>query len=535
MSTLVMPYPAESPAIPPDLLAQHIVTTSRLAERVVTAGGERQQHEICMPWNGQRLGSVPVCTPEDVEFALERAREGQRIWSRTPYAGRRAVFTRFHDLLLARQSEMMDILQLESGKSRKDALEEVLDVAINSRHYAYHSYRYLKPKRRKGALPLVTQTWEYHHPVGVVGIIAPWNYPLTLTISDAIPAMMAGNTVLLKPAEETPFTALFAMQLMREAGLPYEVFQVVTGRGRDLGPALIQGADFLMFTGSTGVGKKLAQQAAGRLIRYSMELGGKNPALVLPDADLDKAAEGLARGAFSNAGQLCISIERIYVHSSVYEPFLERFVRQVQSLPLGGRLDFSSEIGSLISQDQLVKVQDHVADALAQGAESLTGGRPRKDLGPFFYEPTVLAGVKPGMKVFAEETFGPVVSIYPYETLEEAIQLANDSPYGLNSAIYSRSTGKALRLAQKIETGTVNINEPYAAAWASVSSSMGGMKDSGVSRRHGAEGILKYTEPQTVAIQRFIPLAPFGPLKLRHFAMAMTLILLLIKRIPGLR
>ena len=331
----------------------------------------------------------------------------------------------------------------------------------------------------------------------------------------------------------SPWTDMEAA--MREAGLPYEVFQIVTGPGRVIGPPLIEGSNFLMFTGSTATGRKLAQQAAGELISYSMELGGKNPALVLEDADLDRAAEGMVRGAFGNTGQMCVSIERLYVQSSIYEPFMERFLERTRHIPMGASLDYSYTFGSLISANQLHRVKAHVDDAIGKGARLLTGGKPRPDLGPYFFEPTVLDRVTPEMDIFAEETFGPVVSVYPFHTIEEGLQMANQSEYGLNSAIWSRNTGRALRLAQKLETGTVNINEPYGAAWASVDSPMGGRKASGVSRRHGREGIMKYTEAQTVAVQRGIPLAPFGPFKLRYFAMLMTAVLLLMKRIPGLR
>lgn len=540
LSTVLAPKTAASSqvqktAVAPDELASYRRFAARLAEAVTTAGGARGRSEVIMPWDGQVLGSVPVCTPQDVEFALKTAREAQQTWAGVSFARRKAILLRFHDLVLSHQADLLDILQLESGKARKDAAEEALDVVITSRHYAYHAAGYLKPRRRKGALPLITETREYRHPLGVAGVIAPWNYPLTLAISDAIPALMAGNAVLLKPAEETPFTALYSLQLMQEAGLPKALFQILTGRGRELGPALITGADFLMFTGSTATGRRLAEQAAGRLIPFSMELGGKNPALVLADADLDQAAGGLARGAFSNTGQLCISIERIYVDRAVYQPFLERLVHHTRSLGIGSGLNFGYHIGSLISREQLIKVQEHVADAIDQGAQLVTGGKAREDLGPLYYEPTILTGVKPGMKVFAEETFGPLVCVYPFDTPEEAVRLANDSRYGLNSSIWTRRPGKALRVARQIQTGTVNINEPYGATFASIDAPMGGMKMSGVGRRHGSEGILKFTEAQTVSIQRLIPLAPFGPLDMRRFTRAMTLLLRLIRRIPGLR
>jgi succinate-semialdehyde dehydrogenase/glutarate-semialdehyde dehydrogenase len=340
---------------------------------------------------------------------------------------------------------------------------------------------------------------------------------------------------VLKPVEETPFTALYAHQLLREAGLPQQVFQVVTGSGSLVGPALIEGVDFLGFTGSAATGRVVVAQAAKRLIGVSLELGGKNPALVLADADLDRAVAGVIRAGFSNAGQLCLSLERIYIHRTVYNRFLNRLMPKVKALRLNSALDFSADVGSLMSQAQLDKVIDHVQDALDRGAALLAGGRPRPDLGPYFYEPTVLADVTPDMKLYAEETFGPVLSLYPFDHLDEAIRKANDTRYGLNAAIWTGNVREGRRIAQRIKVGTVNINEGYAATWASIDAPMGGMKESGLGRRHAAQGILRYTEPQTIAMQRLLPLAQPAWLKPAWFALVITLLLLVIKRIPGLR
>jgi succinate-semialdehyde dehydrogenase/glutarate-semialdehyde dehydrogenase len=506
-----------------------------LAGLISTVGGQRELKAICSPFTGELLGTVPVCTEEDTRAALKQARTAQKYWARRTFAERKAIFARFHDLALAHQEEFMDVLQMEAGKARQHALEEVFDVAINARYYAYHTQDIIGTRRRRGAIPLITTTWEIHHPVGVVGVVAPWNYPLTLAISDTIPAMMAGNSIVLKPAEETPFTALYAMQLMREAGLPHEVFQIVTGKGRIVGQELVEGANFLMFTGSTATGRRLAGRAGERLIGYSMELGGKNPVIVLNDANMPAAVDGVIRGAFSNAGQLCVSFERLYVQSGIFDRFMKEFIPKVKALRLGTALDFSTDMGTLISQDQLDKIRGHVEDAVAKGATILAGGRPRPDLGPFFYEPTVLTNVTPDMQLYANETYGPVISVYKFDKIEDAIRMANDSEYGLNASVWTRNIRLGKRIAERVETGTVNINEAYQAAWGSVDSPMGGVKASGVGRRHGREGILKYTESQTISVQRVIPLAPFGPFKVRYFAIAITLVLLLMKRIPGLR
>lgn len=506
-----------------------------LARLVCPAEGMRGEIAVHAPFTAEEIGAVPACTEADLLRAVARAREAQRSWGERPFSERRGVLLRFHDLVLKRQEELLDIIQMECGKARHHAFEEVLDVAMVSRHYAVHGRDYLRPRRRKGALPLLTLTREYRHPVGVVGIISPWNYPLSLAVSDALPALLAGNAVLLKPDPQTSFTALLGVELLLKAGLPAGLVQIVTGDGRFLGAPLIAAVDAVSFTGSTATGRIIAKQAGRRLVKCSLELGGKNPMLVLDDADIDAAVEGAVRGCFANAGQLCMSCERLYVQSGIHDRFLDAFAARTRSLRLGGALDYRFELGSLTSARQLATVTEHLADAVARGARVLAGGRPRPDLGPFFFEPTILADVTREMTVAREETFGPVVSVYRFDDPEEAVREANDSPYGLNASIWSRNTRLARALAARIRCGTVNINEGYAAAWGSVAAPMGGMKVSGLGRRHGAGGILRFTEAQTVAVQRLIPLAPPAGMKPQFYASLMTGALVLLRRIPGLR
>ncbi|MFJ2114296.1 succinic semialdehyde dehydrogenase [Streptomyces sp. NPDC087850] len=498
--------------------AADVVTPEVVAQLIRgVAGSGRTAHHT--PFTGARLAELPESTPEDVAHAFDRARAVQPGWAATPVRRRAAVLLRFHDLLLERQAEVLDLIQLETGKARLHAHEEVQSVAVAARHYGRRAPAYLRAKSHLGVMPLLTKVTELRHPRGVIGQIAPWNYPLEVSIGDALPAFVAGNAVVMKPDTETALTVLWARDLLIEAGLPAEVFQVVIGEGPVIGPEVVLHADYVSFTGSTRTGREVARGAADRLVGVSLELGGKNAMLVLADADLEKAAAGAVRSCFSSAGQLCVSIERLYVHESVADAFVERFAARTKAMRLGGSLAYGADMGSLAGDRQLDSVVRHVDEAVAKGATVVAGGVARPDIGPYFYEPTILDGVVPPMAVRTEETFGPVVSLYRFGDEDEAIDLANDTPYGLNASIWTKDAARGHALATRLRTGTVNINEGYAAAYGSVGSPMGGMKDSGLGRRHGSEGILKYTESQTVARQRLVQMAPgFGMDDERHAA-----------------
>lgn len=507
----------------------------RLLSRITLTGPAHPTAPLHAPFTAEPIHEVPLCTAEDLEEALREAREAQAEWSRRSVDKRARGLLRFHDLVLERQDELLDAIQLETGKSRKHAFEEITDTAIVARYYAHHGPGLLAPRRRQGALPGFTAAWEHRSALGVVGFIAPWNYPLSLAVTDALPALLAGNAVVLKPDRQTPLTALMAARLLDEAGLPPGLFHVLTGKGRELGAPLIEGVDFICFTGSTATGRLIARQAGERLIGCSLELGGKNPMIVLDDADLDAAADGAVRGCFANAGQLCVSIERIYVQRAVFDRFVSRFVEKTRALKLGASFDWDVEIGSLVSKAQLDKVAGHVGEALAHGATLAAGGRPRPDLGPYFYEPTILLGVTEKAAVSCEETFGPVVSVYRFDTLDEAVRRANATRYGLNASVWTGDADRGVELARRLESGMVNVNEAYAAAWASVDAPIGGFKDSGLGRRHGAEGLLKYTEAQTIAVQRLVPLtAPTGVSE-EKYRRSLSRALKVMRRVPGLR
>lgn len=520
-----MPLPAH---IIPELLSELI---GRIC---LDAGVPHATAPLIAPFTGEKILDVPICTAEDVARAAQRARIAQKAWREMPIAGRSQIFLRLHDLVLERQEILLDLIQLESGKARRHAFEEVLDTAISSRYFARAAVRSLRSESRQGALPFFTKTRVNHLPLGIVGFIAPWNYPLSLAATDAIPALAAGNAALLKPDQQTPLTALFTARLLDEAGLPRDLFQVLTGPGRALGTPIIDAVDAVTFTGSSATGKLVAQQAGERLISASLELGGKNAMIVRGDADVERAARGAVVGCFANAGQLCISIERIFVHEAIASDFIDRFAAQTRALRLCASFDDACEMGSLVNAAQLDKVSRHVRDALDKGARLLAGGRPRPDLGPYFYEPTILEGVDASMEVYAEETFGPLVSIYRFETDEVAVERANATRYGLNASLWTRDIGRALELAQRIEAGTVNVNEPYAAAWASVDAPMGGFKDSGIGRRHGREGLLKYTQAQTVAVQRHLPVSQLPGNDGARYRKQMTGALRWLKRLPGI-
>src|SRR3954451_22058128 len=531
------PSPAGGPLVEGPRDPEHDATASYALEPDYAASLTRRimattarTVEVKSPLNGAPLAHIPQSGADDVAQAFARARKAQLAWSRVSLDHRAGILLRLHDLILDRQDEIIDLIVLESGKARKHAFDEPLHVALTARYYARTAHEHLDTQRKLGVLPGLTRVEVNRVPKGVVGIISPWNYPFTMALCDGLPALLAGNAVVAKPDAQTMLSALLAAELLEQAGFPEGLWQVLAGPGPEIGPAMIERADYICFTGSTATGRLVAKGCADRLIGCSLELGGKNPILVLRDADLEKAAEGAVRAAFSNAGQLCVSMERLFVADQVYDRFLERFVARTEAMTLGATLDWGNDMGSLISQAQLETVVAHVDDAVAKGARVLTGGRARPDLGPFFYEPTILEGVTPEMTCFGHETFGPVIAAYRFQDEAEAISRANDGEYGLNASIYSQDGARARAMARQIRCGTVNVNEAFAASFGSIDAPMGGMRQSGMGRRQASEGIHRYTETQSVASQAVLRLAPQFGLSDEQYAKSMTLSLRLMKK-----
>jgi len=464
-----------------------------------SAGGDK--FAVHNPATGEVVTHVKRMDASEVAAAVERGRAAQPGWEALGFEGRAKVFKRAQKWLLDNADRIVETSVEETGKTYNDVLGvEISYMAIAFEHWAKHAEGYLAEERVKGGSPFVLgrKLIVRYAPVGVVGVIGPWNYPLANSFGDALPALAAGNAVVLKPSEVTPLTSLLMEEAMRECGTPENVFQVVTGEG-ETGAALVDEVDFVMFTGSTATGKKVMARAAETLTPVSLELGGKDPMIVLRDADLERAANAAVYYSMQNAGQTCISVERVYVEDPVYDEFVGKVTEKVSALRQGQpspKMDV--DVGAIIFPPQMDTISAHVEDARAKGAKVPVGGK--RGAGPGdYWEPTVMTDVDHTMDCMRDETFGPTLPVMRVRDEEQAIELANDSPYGLMASVWSKDTRRGERVARRIEAGSTLVND-HQISYGAVGLPMGGWKTSGLGSRHGADGIRKYTRKQAIAV-----------------------------------
>jgi len=455
------------------------------------------------PATGETVATVADLGADAVAEMAARGRAAQPSWEGFGFEGRGRVLLRAQKWLMDNAEQVVSTIVSETGKTYEDATFAEISYGGGAfGFWAKHAPVYLADERVKSSQVLVKgkKLILRFRPLGLVGVIGPWNYPLTNSFGDCIPALAAGNSVILKPSEITPLTSLLLAEALLECGLPENVLQIATGRG-GTGAALVDQVDMIMFTGSTRTGRKVAEAAARRLIPASLELGGKDPMIVLSDADLERAANFATYYSMQNAGQTCISIERVYVEEPVYEEFVAKVSDKVRALRVGKPEGYGTvEVGAITFPPQLDVIKDHVADAVQKGARVLTGGQELAGGGRFF-EPTVLVDVDHTMKIMTEETFGPTLPIMKVHDAEEAVRLANDTPYGLASSVFSRDTARGEAIARRIEAGATTVNDAMI-NYAALELPMGGAKASGLGSRHGAGGIRKYCSQQAIVVTR---------------------------------
>jgi acyl-CoA reductase-like NAD-dependent aldehyde dehydrogenase len=481
-------------------MAEVIAVPQKSAQGAVTPEGTLAVRE---PGSGKLLGEVRISSPAEVRQTVQQAHAAQSEWAHKPFAARRAVLMRFKELLLERAEEFCDHLTRENGKTRNESLfMEVLPVADAVHWYATHAEKALADERIPLHLFPHKKSYLRFYPRGVIGIISPWNYPFSIPTGDAAAALMAGNAVVVKPSEFTPIILEKTRALFEEAGLPRGLFGVVQGKG-DVGAELIHsGVNMIVFTGSVATGRKVNLAAAEQMIPCVLELGGKDPAIVLPDADLNAAAKKIAWGAFANSGQTCASVERVYVHESVAKPFTDKVVALARKLRQGEPNQHDVDVGAMTTQMQVEIVRRHLEDARQRGAKILTGGEIQvTPEGARFVQPTVLSDTTPEMAIVREETFGPMLPIMTYRTEEEAVRLANDSTYGLSAYVFTRDRARAERIANQLAAGTVMHNDTLY-THAVPETPWGGVKSSGLGRVHGKYGLHDFCEVRHVNLER---------------------------------
>jgi acyl-CoA reductase-like NAD-dependent aldehyde dehydrogenase len=476
-------------------------------EPTATANGAAEGIPVQNPATGEIIRTVPVVSAETLRDMAKRAREAQVAWEEAGFDERAKVLRRAQKWVVDNADRITKTIVSETGKAWEDAqVAEVTYAAMAFGFWAKKAPEYLADEKVRATTPFVLgrKLVVRYRPLGLVGIIGPWNYPLTNSFGDAIPALAAGNAVILKPSEVTPLTSLLMEECMRESGLPEFIYQVAPGYG-ETGAALIDEVDMIMFTGSTATGKKVMAKAAETLTPVSLELGGKDPMIVLADADMERSTNAAVHYSMQNGGQTCISVERVYVEAPIYDEFVAKVTEKVRGLRQGvPEGPGSVDVGAVTFPKQMDIVRSHVEAAREAGATIVTGGHGRSDHGQYF-EPTVLTNVDHSMAAMTEETFGPTLPIMKVSDAEEAIRLANDSVYGLGASVWTRDAARGEEIARRIEAGAVCVNDAQL-NYLALEMPMGGWKTSGLGSRHGATGIRKYARAQALLITRFSPL-----------------------------
>jgi succinate-semialdehyde dehydrogenase/glutarate-semialdehyde dehydrogenase len=476
-----------------------------------------KQFEVRNPATGEVIGGLPIFSAEQIAAAVERARAAQRRWAATSIRERLKVLKRFGELLCEQKEKVAAVISREAGKPEAEALSTEILVVLDTVKYLCECVaEFLRPEAVPHGNPIMKlkKGMLLREPYGVVGIISPWNYPFSIPSVQSLAALAAGNAVVVKPSEFTPYSSLELQRLMNEAGLDPDLLQVASGEGSTGAALLTAPIHKLVFTGSVATGKRVAQAAAERLLPVVLELGGKDPMIVLEDADLDVATSAAVWGAFMNAGQTCLSVERCYVQEGIYEEFLNRCVDKTQRLRIGSssRVSIAAEggcgpesldidVGPMIHERQLRIVQAHVDDAITRGARLLAGGKALPELGPNFFAPTILADVDHAMTIMREETFGPVLPVRSFKSDDEAVALANDSEFGLAASVFTGDKKRGEALARRIDAGTVMVNDMISCFGIS-EAPHGGVKASGMGRTHGRFGLEEMVWPKYVDMDR---------------------------------
>ena len=461
------------------------------------------------PSNGEEIGRAPLLNAAEVAAAVVRARAAQPAWAALSYRQRARFMLRAREIVLDQIDEIATLISRETGKPVTEAISMEIVPTLDLMHYFAENSQQLLDQRsiNLGQYNLMGRSsYVVYKPLGVVGIISPWNFPWATPLDEVVMALMAGNAVVVKPSEFTPLSGLKLADIFKQAELPSGLLEIVTGDGTT-GAALVEaGVNKIMFTGSVNTGKRVAEAAAKHLTPVVLELGGKDPMIVLEDANLANAARAAVWGAFCNSGQACASIERCYVHESVAEQFVDLVIKETRLLKQDKASNDGIDVGAMTNERQLQIVESHVSDAVEHGAKVRTGGHRITDSRGWFHQPTVVTGVDHSMKLMRDETFGPVLPIMTFKTDEEAVRLANDSTYGLTASVFTRDIARGGRLAEQIDAGTVMVNE-VVYTHAVAQTPWGGVKQSGYGRTHGRLGLLEMVTPQHIHINA-IPAVP---------------------------